>query len=357
MIKSIEWSENKLTIIDQTEIPRNLIYLELNTIQQVFEAIQKLRVRGAPAIGVAAAFGLYLGVRGRSFENRQSFLSEAKSLADYLASARPTAVNLRWALQFINEKLQKTQGELPELIRKVLEIAIDIKNDDQKRCDLMGSAGAELIQPGMRILTHCNTGALATAGIGTALGVIYTAHRQNKKLQVFVDETRPLLQGARLNMWELEQAGIPATLISDNMAAYAMQRGMIDLVIVGADRIAANGDTANKIGTYNLAVNAQYHGIPFYVAAPLSTFDFSIKSGEQIPIEERNCEEITRIWGKLPITVENASCWNPAFDVTPAGLITGIITEAGIADHPFEDSLTRLKLNSQVHKNHKELIQ
>jgi len=356
MIKSLEWTGNSLRIIDQTELPDRMVYRKLTRVEEVFEAIRKLRVRGAPAIGVAAAYGLYLGLKEKEIRRPEEFVTRARELTDYLLSARPTAVNLHWALQKILNILNEKSADIPELLSCVLETAIAIHKDDQQRCEEIASHGARLIEDGITILTHCNTGALATTGIGTAFGAIYKAHQQGKKIRVYVDETRPLLQGARLTMWELKEAGIPATLITDNMAAYAMRKGFIDLVIVGADRIAANGDVANKIGTYNLAVNSHYHQIPFYVAAPLSTFDFSLPSGDTIPIEERDCREVTRIWDRLSITVEGSQCWNPAFDVTPAGLITGIITEKGVATQPFAKSFIDLNLKNSVHQNQKELI-
>lgn len=354
MIKSIEWIADKLKIIDQTEIPHRLEYRELQTVEEVFEAIRSLRIRGAPAIGVAAAFGLFLGLEKRNFSHRDDFLNQAHQLAEYLASARPTAVNLKWALQSVISKIESLEEKPSSLLEKVLTLAIEIQKDDERRCENIGRHGADLLAEGMTVLTHCNTGALATAGIGTAFAAIHTAHSQGKSIRVLVDETRPLLQGARLTMWECQQAGIPATLISDNMAAYAMQLGKVDMVIVGADRIAANGDVANKIGTYSLAVNCRYHHIPFYVAAPLSTFDFSLPSGEEIPIEERNSREVATIWGKLEITTKDATCWNPAFDVTPAHFIEGVITEEGIASPPYEESLTIFK--RKIQQNNKELI-
>lgn len=356
MYKSLEWTGKTLKIIDQTLLPAQTVFLNLNTIEAVFEAIQKLRVRGAPAIGVAAAFGLYLGLLSERFPNKASFLNAAKKMADYLASARPTAVNLRWALSEVIGTISRSDASPDALLDLVLQEAIRIRKDDEARCDAIGANGAPLIEDGMSVLTHCNTGALATAGIGTAFAVLYKAHLQGKKIKILVDETRPLLQGARLTMWEFRQVGIPATLISDNMAAYAMQRKKVDLVIVGADRIARNGDVANKIGTYSLAVNCRYHRIPFYVAAPLSTFDSTIATGKFIPIEERSGREVTHIWGQLPITVEGASAWNPAFDVTPAALIRGIITEKKILKRPFEKAIEKLKFNGLIQKNYEELI-
>ncbi|MFZ0390542.1 MAG: S-methyl-5-thioribose-1-phosphate isomerase [Calditrichia bacterium] len=354
MIKSIEWTRGKLVIIDQTLLPHKLAYLELVDAEPVFQAIRRLSIRGAPAIGIAAAYGLYLGLKNRTFKNKSEFLAAAKETAAYLNSARPTAVNLRWALDSSLRLLEKVSAEPAELLERLFSHAEAIHRDDEKRCNDLGKYGAELIPDGASVLTHCNTGALATGGIGTALGAVYSANQQGKRIKVWVDETRPLLQGARLNMWELQQNDIPATLITDSMAAYAMQRGMVDLVIVGADRITRNGDVANKIGTYNLAVNCRHHQIPFYVSAPLSTFDFTIERGEQIPIEERNCREITTIWDKLTITVEGASCWNPAFDVTPAELISGIITEIGVIKPPFYEKIT--EISHQYHQTLKEPV-
>lgn len=343
MVKSIIWLKKSLKIIDQTKIPERLEYLELKNEEEVFDAIRQLKVRGAPAIGVAAAFGLFLGLRKRKFSDKTDFVRKAETLRDYLCNARPTAVNLAWSLQTIIDQIKTSEGTASALLDEVLAAALSIQQDDERYCKLIGEYGAKLISNGMNILTHCNTGILATAGIGTALGIIYTANKQGKNIHVWVDETRPLLQGARLTMWELRQSEIPATLIPDSAAAYAMQKGQVDLVLVGADRIAANGDVANKIGTYSLAINCHRHHIPFYVAAPLSTFDPSLSSGSEIPIEERDKEEITKIWNQLNITVESADAWNPAFDVTPAELISGIVTEEGILHPPFENSFQNLK--------------
>jgi len=349
MIKSVEWTGVSLRIIDQTEIPRQVVYRELTTIEEVFEAIQKLQVRGAPAIGVAAAFGLYLGMKNGRYRDKRDFLSQARSCSEYLAKARPTAVNLNWALQLLLDKIAAQAGQPPQLIDRLLEFSLLLLQDDQERCLQMAAHGSRLIKNGMVILTHCNTGALATAGIGTALGILYTGWQMGKKFEVMVNETRPLLQGARLTMWELQQMGIPAILITDHMAAYAMQLDKIDLVLVGADRIAANGDVANKIGTYNLAVISRFHKVPLYVVAPLSSFDLNLSAGDQIPVEEREPEEITQIWQRLSITIPEARCWNPAFDITPADLITGIISERGIIYPPFEDSIKRL--NHMTYQN------
>jgi methylthioribose-1-phosphate isomerase len=353
MITNIEWTGNSLKIIDQTKLPGQFKVIELADSQQVHEAIQKLRVRGAPALGVAAAFGLFLGLKNEGVTSKKAFLSKAEEVALYLASARPTAVNLHWALQEILHRLSKSDAEPGGLLEQVLVHAKELQKDDEKRCRKISRNGSELIEKEMNILTHCNTGALATAGMGTALGIIFKAFDQGKMIKVLVDETRPLLQGARLTMWELEQHKIPATLITDNMAAYAMQQNMVDMVLVGADRITAKGDVANKIGTYNLAVLAHYHQLPFYVAAPLSTFDYSLMSGDEIPIEQRDPQEVTRIWNQLNISVPQAKSWNPAFDVTPAKYISGIITEEGIIFPPLEKSIEQL--NNPKYHNQEEL--
>ncbi len=349
MVKSIDWTGDSLRIIDQTQIPEQLQFRDLVSLEEVYEAIKKLRVRGAPAIGVAAAFGLYLGMRGKTYSSREDFFQKLNLQVQYLKTARPTAVNLSWALEKIQQHLKQHPGSPSELLAETLKLAQQILEDDRSRCEAIGTIGAALLPDEAKIITHCNTGILATAGIGTALGIVYQAMEQGKRIHVFVDETRPLLQGARLTMWELQQAGVPATLITDNMAAYAIKEHRIDLAIVGADRIAKNGDVANKIGTYHLAISCLYHRIPFYVAAPLSSFDFSIPDGSCIPIEQRDPVEVTHIWNKLPITIPEANCWNPAFDVTPAELITGIITEKGILSPPLEESLE--KINNKVHQN------
>jgi methylthioribose-1-phosphate isomerase len=353
MITNIEWTGHSLKIIDQTKLPGQFKVIELTDSAQVHEAIQKLRVRGAPALGVTAAFGLYLGLKEKKVNHREALLTEAAAIASYLSGARPTAVNLHWALQQVLDRLSDSEGEPAALMQQVLEQAKELRKDDEIRCQKISQHGSELVEKGMTILTHCNTGALATAGMGTALGIVIAAAEQGKMIKVLVDETRPLLQGARLTMWELEQQNIPATLISDNMAAYAMQRQMVDLILVGADRITTNGDVANKIGTYNLAVLAHHHKLPFYVAAPLSTFDFSLTSGDQIPIEERDPSEVTKIWNQLDISVPQAESWNPAFDVTPAKFVKGIITEEGILFPPFEKSIKQL--NYPKYHNQEEL--
>jgi methylthioribose-1-phosphate isomerase len=355
MIKNVEWNRDHLRIIDQTKIPGKLTYLDLFTAEDVYDSIRRLRVRGAPAIGVAAAYGLYLGLQNNPSKDRKDFLKQAGLVADFLTGSRPTAINLHWALEIILNRIRKIPLHPDELLVEVLNLARGIHQDDIERCTQIGRFGATLIKSGDTVLTHCNTGALATAGIGTALGAVYTAFQQGRPIEVMVDETRPLLQGARLTMWELDQAGIPATLITDSMAAYAMQKGKVDLVLVGADRIAANGDVANKIGTYQLAIAAHYHSIPFYVAAPLSSFDLSLSDGGQIPIEERAVEEVGIIWDQLNITTPNANYWNPAFDVTPSELVNGFITERGIIYPPYKQSFENLQLNNKIYLKQEEL--
>lgn len=340
MIQAVAWKEDSLQLIDQTQLPEKLAYLRLTTIEEVFQAIRNLQVRGAPAIGITAAYGLFLGMRNFRGASRKDFLTHLQQHVEYLSSARPTAVNLSWALQNLKSQLENFTGDdVAALKARLLAFAIDLHEDDRRRCEAIAGHGQEVVPKNARILTHCNTGALATGGIGTALGVIYRAHQQGKNIRVYAGETRPVLQGARLTAWELAAAGIPAQLICDNMAAALMQQGQVDLVMVGADRIAGDGSTANKIGTYSLAVLAQYHGVPFYVAAPLSTFDTNVAAGSDIPIEIRHSDEIRKVFGKYPITLPEIPCWNPAFDVTPPELISGIITERGILAPPYSETI------------------
>ncbi|HET6328750.1 MAG TPA: S-methyl-5-thioribose-1-phosphate isomerase [Planctomycetaceae bacterium] len=319
-----------LRIIDQTLLPGELRQIDLGTPDQVWEAISALRVRGAPAIGVAAAYGLLTGLKTVLGAERPAFDRRLHEVADYLESSRPTAVNLAWALRRMQD-VAAAQLELPsaQMAARLLEEARRIETEDREMCAAIGRAGADLLADGSGVLTHCNAGSLATAGDGTALAVIYAAVRQGKRLHVFVDETRPLLQGARLTAWELTERGIPATLLCDSAAGWIMQEGRIQAVVTGADRIAANGDTANKIGTYSVAHLARAHGIPFYVAAPTSTFDLSAPDGRSIPIEERAATEVTHPFERqtAPTAIDAR---NPAFDVTPAELITALITERGL---------------------------
>ena len=338
-VKPIEWRDTVIRIIDQTRIPSEVVFLDLADYAAVAAAIKEMRVRGAPAIGVAAAYGLALGAQAIEAGSREEFLSKVNTISRELASTRPTAVNLFWAL----ERMNRAAGEGSEIsvIKAVLvEEAKRIERENKEADRRIGRFGAELIEDGFTILTHCNAGALATGGYGTALGVIKDAHEQGKRVGVFADETRPLLQGARLTAWELVEAEIPVTLITDSMAGHFMSQGKIDCVVVGADRIAANGDVANKIGTYSVAVLAKENSVPFYVAAPTSTIDVSIKSGAEIPIEERSPDEVTRIGGTR-IAPYGVGVANPAFDVTPHRYVTAIITEQGIAREPYIESLER----------------
>jgi methylthioribose-1-phosphate isomerase len=331
---SVDWIGDAHTgcvrLIDQTLLPTTLSFRDCQTVEEVFEAIRSLRVRGAPAIGVTAAMGVVLGVRtckGTAAEHCNRLIE----VVTYLKASRPTAVNLFWALDRMAQLLESMPASLSAVERthRCWLLARTIQEEDRRTCRQIGTAGAPLIHDDMGVLTHCNTGGLATAEYGTALAVLFTAAEQGRRFHVFADETRPLLQGARLTTWELQQAGIPVTLICDNMAAQVMKEGRVQLVIVGADRIAANGDTANKIGTYGVAVLARHHGIPFYVAAPSSTFDLSLPNGQCIPIEQRDPREVTHGFGKQTAP-DGINVYNPAFDVTPAELITGIIHQYGV---------------------------
>ena len=327
---TIDWKDNKVILIDQTRLPTEEEYLEISDYRKLAEAIRQLKVRGAPAIGIAGAFGVCLGANELLTNNYDEFIQKLKIIIDEIAGTRPTAVNLFWALERMTAILENSKNKNSEEIKKLLlKEALAILEEDKLICRNMSKNGASLLKDGNTVLTHCNTGALATGGMGTALGAIYAATEQGKKIKVFADETRPLLQGARLTTWELKKADIDVILICDNMAAYAMQQGWINCVMLGADRIAANGDTANKIGTYSLAVLARYHKIPFYVVAPTTTFDLSIKTGAEIPIEQRASEEITFGFGKQTAP-DGVQTYNPAFDVTPNELITAIISEQGI---------------------------
>jgi len=336
-IKIIEWLGDRIKIIDQTQLPHKEVFLELSDYREVADAIKRLRIRGAPDIGVAAAYGFALGAQVIKANSKNDFLTKLRLITKTLASSRPTAVNLFWALERMN-KVAEAGKNVTAIKKSLIAEAkqIDAENDEANRH--LSNLGAELIRDGFTILTHCNTGSLATAAYGTALGVIKMAHEQGKKVKVYATETRPLLQGARLTTWELLKEKIPVTLITDSMAGYFMSQGVVNCVIVGADRIAANGDVANKIGTYTLAVLAAENGIPFYVAAPMSTIDFSLSSGADIPIEERNPEEVTHIQG-MRIAPAKVKAANPAFDVTPHGYISAIITEKGIAREPYAKKL------------------
>jgi methylthioribose-1-phosphate isomerase len=345
-----------LRLIDQTLLPGRCEVIACATVDAVAEAIRVLRVRGAPAIGVAAAYGLALAARALRADEpaigADAALERLRADAARLRNTRPTAVNLAWALErmlVVADHSLADNGAVLELSDALLAEAGVIAAEDAAACAAMGRLGAELIADGDTLLTHCNAGALATAGMGTALAPIYTAHRAGKRLHVYVDETRPVLQGARLTAWELARAGVPITLITDNMAAHFMKRGGVRAVFVGADRIAANGDTANKIGTYGLALLARVHGIPFYVVAPRSTVDLTLPDGDAIPIEERGPDEVTTIRG-VRVAPEGVRVANPAFDVTPARYISAILTESGIARAPYAESLPPLmRLHAPPH--------
>jgi len=337
--RAIEWLDGKLRILDQSKLPGEQIFADLDNYHDVVLAIKEMRVRGAPAIGVAAAYGIALGASGIKTANKDEFLTQLNQVMQTFADSRPTAVNL---FQAINRMKKAVRGDgVTEIKSSLINEAKRIHQEEITATRQLSQLGAELIKDGFTLLTHCNAGPLATAGYGTALGVIKAAKEQGKRVSVFATETRPLLQGARLTTWELRQEGIPVTLITDSMAGYFMKRGEIDCVIVGADRIAANGYTANKIGTYTLAVLANAHGIPFYVAAPTTTIDLSLTSGYQIPIEERNPEEVTHIQG-VPIAPDGIRAANPAFDVTPHSYITAIITEKGIIKKPYGKELLNI---------------
>lgn len=342
MFKTIEYNSSIVKMIDQTKLPEEEVYIDCKDYKEVSRAIQDMIIRGAPAIGVAAAMGVVLGVRDIRADCFESFYDQMEEICSYIASSRPTAVNLFWALNRMKQTAQKNKTKDIDALRDILEKeAIGILEEDIRINRSMGEYGQDLIKDGDTILTHCNAGALATAGYGTALGVIRSAHNNGKYIKVIADETRPFLQGARLTAWELKKDAIPVTVITDNMAGYFMKKGEINLVVVGADRIAANGDVANKIGTYSAAVLARENNIPFYVAAPISTLDLSLSSGDEIPIEERDTKEVTHLNNKR-IAPEGIDVFNPAFDITPNRYVNAIITERGIARPPFIEGLKSL---------------
>lgn len=331
MIPTVEWKDGVVHLLDQSKLPGQVIVVECHDYTSVANAIRDLQVRGAPAIGVTAAMGVALGAQAVQCSDFQSFKTSVFEICDHLAATRPTAVNLFWAIERMKGVIEQNKEKPVQEIKTILiQEGIAIQEEDIAMCRTMGQHGAKLIQDGQTILTHCNAGALATAGYGTALGVVRAAWEAGKDIQVIADETRPVLQGARLTAWELMQDGIPVTLITDNMAGTCMRQGKIQVCVVGADRIAANGDVANKIGTYSVAVLAKAHGIPFYVAAPSSTIDTATLTGETIPIEERRREEVLSVHGSDPIAPHDVKVFNPAFDITPAEYVTGIITERGV---------------------------
>ncbi len=350
IVKALEWIggvDGFLELVDQRQLPADLIKLQCRDIETLFEAINTLAVRGAPAIGVSAAYGLVLAMQKTtatgSLEQGLNILGRT---SEYLGASRPTAVNLFWALERVRKSAEqfiaaRPSSTLQDLRNAVFAEANAIHQEDVEMCRRIGENGQRLIREGTGILTHCNAGALATAGQGTALSVLFEAHKNRKKFRVYADETRPLLQGARLTAWELKQAGIDVTVICDNMAGWLMKQGKINVVITGADRIAANGDTANKIGTYSLSILAREHGVPFYIAAPSSTFDLSLKSGAEIPIEQRAAEEVTS-FAKKQIAPQDVNVYNPAFDVTEARDIAAIITDKGVIEKPNTNSIFKL---------------
>jgi methylthioribose-1-phosphate isomerase len=348
IVSALKWIggiDGCLEIVDQRRLPGEFVKMRCREVEQLCEAIRTLAVRGAPAIGVAGGYGLVLSLQKAGGDDLKAGLRHLKEARELLASSRPTGANLFWALRRIEQRAEAFAAEnrgagLNDLREAVLAEANAICEEDIEMCRRIGENGERFIKDGAGVLTHCNAGALATAGQGTALSVIFEANKRGKKFRVYVDETRPLLQGGRLTAWELRQAGIEVTVICDNMAGWLMKQGRVGVVITGADRIAANGDAANKIGTYSLSILAKEHGVPFYIAAPSSTFDLSIKSGAEIPIEQRSAEEL-RFFGGAKITPDNVEVWNPAFDVTEAKNITAIITERGVIEKPDASKTAR----------------
>ena len=345
MIQTLEWTESGVVFIDQTKLPTEEVYVTCTTHQQVADVIRNMVVRGAPAIGVAAAMGIALGVKNSKATNAADLKKDFDQICEAIRQTRPTAINLFWAIRRMTEKFESLRPRTIAEIRQAQQVMIEesqrMHAEDIAANQAMGRHGATLMPSSGGVLTHCNAGALATAGYGTALGVIRAAIEAGKKIHVYADETRPFLQGSRLTAWELMKDGIPTTVISDNMAGVMMQQGKIGAIVVGADRIAANGDVANKIGTYTVAILAKEHGIPFYVAAPISTVDLATPDGSKIPIEQRNAREVTHIGGRQ-MTPDGVEIENPAFDVTPAKYIAAIITERGIARAPYKESLSEL---------------
>jgi methylthioribose-1-phosphate isomerase len=342
MIQTLEWTDRGVRFIDQTKLPNEEVYVNCTTYQEVADVIRNMVVRGAPAIGVSAAMGIALGVQNSKAETGGDLKRDFDEICDVIGKTRPTAVNLFWAIKRMQQKFETLRVRpVAQIKQALIEEAQRMHAEDIAINQAMGRHGAALMPATGGVLTHCNAGALATAGYGTALGVIRAAVEQGKKIHVYADETRPFLQGSRLTAWELVKDGIPTTVISDNMSGAMMRQGKIGAVIVGADRIAANGDVANKIGTYTVAVLAKEHGIPFYVAAPISTVDLETPDGGKIPIEQRNAAEVTTIAGKV-MTPQGVQIENPAFDVTPAKYVTAIVTERGIAKAPYEQSLAGL---------------
>ena len=347
MIQTLEWTPSGVVFIDQTKLPTEEVYVTCTTHQQVADVIRNMVVRGAPAIGVAAGMGIALGVKNSKAENTADLKKDFDVICEAIRQTRPTAVNLFWAIRRMQERFESLRNRsVAQIQQSLIEESQRMHAEDIAANQAMGRHGATLMPASGGVLTHCNAGALATAGYGTALGVIRAAIEAGKKIHVYADETRPFLQGSRLTAWELMKDGIPTTVISDNMAGVMMQQGKIGAIVVGADRIAANGDVANKVGTYTVAILAKEHGIPFYVAAPISTVDLDTPDGSKIPIEQRNVREVTHIAGKQ-MTPDGVEVENPAFDVTPAKYVTAIITERGIARAPYGESLSELARQNQ----------
>ena len=350
-ISPVIYENHKMLILDQTLLPNETIYLEMDSEEKIFEAISKLRVRGAPAIGIAAAYGAYTSIKDFQTEEFDCFFEEFLRVKNYLGSSRPTAVNLFWALNRMEARILKEKGSpIFEIKKSMLSEAHAIREEDERVCRSIGESALTLLKPGMGILTHCNAGTIATGKYGTALSAIYLGSERGYNFKVFADETRPLLQGARLTAWELHKAGIDITLICDNMAAMVMKNGFIDAIVVGCDRVAANGDTANKIGTLGLGILAKEYKIPLYVHAPISTIDLETKTGMDIEIEMRPGDEIYKMWYKKSMAPEGISTYNPAFDVTDHEYITAIITEEGICYPPYEESLAKAIKENNMNK-------
>ena len=341
-IKTIEWEGTYSKMVDQTVVPYEYKFVNITSGDDMFDAIRNMIVRGAPAIGIAGAHGVILFAQELAQKglSREDFVKQLIEKAEYMKTSRPTAVNLMWACEKQIEVIKNSKSDINGIIEELKVNGVKLENEDIEINKKIGDYGAEVVPKGATILTHCNAGALATVGYGTALGVVRSAYAKDNTIQVFADETRPRQQGARITTFELAMDGIPVTLITDGMSGYFMNKGMIDMVVVGADRIASNGDTANKIGTYNLAIVANYHNVPFYIAAPLSTIDTSIETGKEIPIEERSHDEVTHINGKA-VCAEGINVINPGFDVTPASLIKGIITEKGVLYPPYNESIKK----------------
>jgi len=348
MIEAVRLDDaaGELVLLDQTLLPNETTFLRLKSQEAIWEAIYKLRVRGAPAIGVAAAYAVYLAIRASRAQDWSALAAQFREAKRYLASARPTAVNLFWALERMERRLEATQGAAPAEVKRALKLEAEtIRAEDEAVCKAIGVNSLALLGRGWGLLTHCNAGTIATSRYGTALSPIYLGCEQGYGFKVYADETRPLLQGARLTAWELQAAGIDVTLICDNMASFVMGRGLVQAVLVGCDRVAANGDTANKIGTSGVAILARHYGIPFYIHAPLSTIDLDCPNGAAIHIEERPAEEVTTKWYEKPMAPAGVKVLNPAFDVTDASLITAIVTERGVAYPPYAESIARLMTN------------